>query len=310
MECTTPDVKPAARRDHRHGKHAHSHDHPQDGNRLMWALVLTGGFAIVEIVGGFLAGSLTLLADAGHMLTDAASLALAWVALRVAARPSDRRRTYGYQRLQVLAAFVNSILLLLPVAWIVYEAIVRLRNPAPVMGPLMLTVAGGGLLINVVALVLLRRGDAENLNLRAAYLHVLSDLLGSLAALVAAMVIIFSNWTRIDPLLALLVAGLIVASAGSLLIKSAHILLEGSPEWLDISELERELRVAVQGVVDVHHVHVWSLTSRHPLLTLHARIQPDAAPAIVLQEIKVFLSRRYALEHSTIQLEAADCADD
>jgi cobalt-zinc-cadmium efflux system protein len=276
----------------------------------MWALVLTGGFAIVEIVGGFLAGSLTLLADAGHMLTDAASLALAWVALRVAARPSDRRRTYGYQRLQVLAAFVNSILLLLPVAWIVYEAIVRLRNPAPVMGPLMLTVAGGGLLINVVALVLLRRGDAENLNLRAAYLHVLSDLLGSLAALVAAMVIIFSNWTRIDPLLALLVAGLIVASAGSLLIKSAHILLEGSPEWLDISELERELRVAVQGVVDVHHVHVWSLTSRHPLLTLHARIQPDAAPAIVLQEIKVFLSRRYALEHSTIQLEAADCADD
>jgi cobalt-zinc-cadmium efflux system protein len=310
MECTTPDVKPAARRDHRHGKHAHSHDHPQDGNRLMWALVLTGGFAIVEIVGGFLAGSLTLLADAGHMLTDAASLALAWVALRVAARPSDRRRTYGYQRLQVLAAFVNSILLLLPAAWIVYEAIIRLRNPAPVMGPLMLAVAGGGLLINVVALVLLRRGDAENLNLRAAYLHVLSDLLGSLAALVAAMVIIFSNWTRIDPLLALLVAGLIVASAGSLLIKSAHILLEGSPEWLDISELERELRVAVQGVVDVHHVHVWSLTSRHPLLTLHARIQPDAAPAIVLQEIKVFLSRRYALEHSTIQLEAADCADD
>jgi cobalt-zinc-cadmium efflux system protein len=310
MECTTPDVKPAAGRDHRHGKHAHSHDHPQDGNRLMWALVLTGGFAIVEIVGGFLAGSLTLLADAGHMLTDAASLALAWVALRVAARPSDRRRTYGYQRLQVLAAFVNSILLLLPAAWIVYEAIIRLRNPAPVMGPLMLAVAGGGLLINVVALVLLRRGDAENLNLRAAYLHVLSDLLGSLAALVAAMVIIFSNWTRIDPLLALLVAGLIVASAGSLLIKSAHILLEGSPEWLDISELERELRVAVQGVVDVHHVHVWSLTSRHPLLTLHARIQPDAAPAIVLQEIKVFLSRRYALEHSTIQLEAADCADD
>jgi cobalt-zinc-cadmium efflux system protein len=276
----------------------------------MWALVLTGGFAVVEIVGGFLAGSLTLLADAGHMLTDAASLALAWVALRVAARPSDRRRTYGYQRLQVLAAFVNSILLLLPVAWIVYEAIIRLRNPAPVMGPLMLAVAGGGLLVNVVALVLLRRGDAENLNLRAAYLHVLSDLLGSLAALVAATVIIFTNWTRIDPLLALLVGGLIVASAGSLLIKSAHILLEGSPEWLDIAELEHELRVAVGGVVDVHHVHVWSLTSRHPLVTLHARIQPDAAPAIVLQDIKAFLSRRYSLEHSTIQLEAADCADD
>ncbi len=276
----------------------------------MWALVLTGCFAIVEIAGGFLAHSLTLLADAGHMLTDAASLALAWVALRFAARPSDRRRTYGYQRLQVLAAFVNSILLVLAVLWIAYEAIMRLRNPAPVAGPLMLVVAGGGLLVNLVALVLLRRGDAENLNMRAAYLHVLSDLLGSVMALIAATSIIFTGWTRIDPLLALLVAVLIVVSAGSLLVKSAHILLEGSPEWLDIAELERELRVAVEGVVDVHHVHVWSLTSRHPLLTLHARIHPDAAPAIVLQDIKVFLSRRYAVEHSTIQLEAADCADD
>ena len=144
---------------------------------------------------------------------------------------------------------------------------------------------------------------------RAAYLHVLADLLGSVAALVAATVIIFSGWTRVDPLLAVLVAALIVFSAGSLLVKSAHILLEGSPEWLDIAELEQELRVAVGGVVDVHHVHVWSLTSRHPLLTLHARIQPDAAPAIVLQDIKAFLLRRYALEHSTIQLEASDCAD-
>ncbi len=172
----------------------------------MWALVLTGGFAIVEIAGSFLAHSLTLLADAGHMLTDAASLALAWVALRFASRPSDRRRTYGYQRLQVLAAFVNSILLLLAVLWIAYEAIMRLRNPAPVAGPLMLAVAGCGLLINLVALVLLRGGDAENLNLRAAYLHVLSDLFGSLAALIAATIIIFTGWTRIDPLLALLVA--------------------------------------------------------------------------------------------------------
>ncbi|HEY7377363.1 MAG TPA: cation diffusion facilitator family transporter, partial [Steroidobacteraceae bacterium] len=157
--------------------------------------------------------------------------------------------------------------------------------------------------------VLLKRGDAENMNLRAALLHVMSDLLGSVAALIAALVIIYTGWTTIDPLLALVVAGLIVFSAGSLLMKSAHILLEGSPEWLDISELERELRSAVAGVVDVHHVHVWSLTSRHPLLTLHARIQPDAESAAVLQDIKLFLSRRYALEHSTIQLEAADCVD-
>ena len=297
-------------RERGHDHHAHSHAHSGDGNRLMWALVLTGGFAVVEIAGGFLAHSLTLLADAGHMLTDAASLALAWVALRFASRPSDRRRTYGYQRLQVLAAFVNSILLLLATVWIVYQAVLRLQNPGAVAGELMFGVAAGGLLINIVALLLLRRGDAENLNLRAASLHVLSDLLGSVAALIAALVIIYTGWTRIDPLLALLVAGLIVLSASRLLLQSAHILLEGSPEWLDIPELERELRSAVAGVVDVHHVHVWSLTSRHPLLTLHARLQPGATPALVLQEIKIFLSRRYALEHSTIQLEAADCADD
>ncbi|HEY7377913.1 MAG TPA: cation diffusion facilitator family transporter, partial [Steroidobacteraceae bacterium] len=170
MDCATPDVKPPGR-DRGHDQHGHSHAHPDDGTRLMWALVLTGGFAVVEIVGGFLAHSLTLLADAGHMLTDAASLALAWVALRFASLPSDRRRTYGYQRLQVLAAFVNSMLLLLATAWIVYEAILRLSSPTMVAGPLMLGVAGGGFLVNVVALVLLKRGDAENMNLRAALLH-------------------------------------------------------------------------------------------------------------------------------------------
>ena len=308
MDCATPDVK-TPRRDRGHEHHGHSHSHADDGTRLMWALLLTGGFAVVEIIGGLFAHSLTLLADAGHMLTDAASLALAWVALRFASLPSDRRRTYGYQRLQVLAAFVNSILLLLATGWIVYEAILRLNNPTSVAGPLMLGVAGGGFLVNVVALLLLRQGDAENLNLRAAVLHVFSDLLGSVAALIAALIIIYTGWTRIDPLLALVVAGLIVFSAGSLLTKSAHILLEGSPDWLDISELEHELRTEVAGVIDVHHVHVWSLTSRHPLLTLHARLEPGAESAIVLQDIKVFLSRRYALEHSTIQLEAADCAD-
>ena len=181
----------------------------------MWALVLTGGFAICEIIGGLLAHSLTLLADAGHMFTDTASLALAWAALRISTRPSDRRRTYGYQRLQVLAAFVNSILLLLVVAWISYEALMRLRHPVAVAAPLMLVVAGGGLLINIVALLLLRRGDAENLNVHAAYLHVLSDLLGSLAALFAGTVILFTGWIRIDPLLALAVAGLIVFSTAA-----------------------------------------------------------------------------------------------
>lgn len=289
--------------------HAHAHGHGQDGRRLYWALVLTGGFAVVELIGGWLAQSLTLVADAGHMFTDTASLALAWLALRFASLPSDRKRTYGYHRLQVLAAFVNSLILLAAVLWIGFEAVQRLREPAPVAGPLMLGVAAAGLVINIAALILLHRGDTHNLNMRAAYLHVLSDLLGSLLAITAAAVVILTGWVRIDPILALVVALLIVIAAGSLLRKSAHILLEGTPEWLDIEELEREIKGAVGGVIDVHHVHVWSLTSHHPVVTLHARVEAHASQHLVLQEIKVFLAKRYALEHSTIQLEPADCAD-
>jgi cobalt-zinc-cadmium efflux system protein len=291
----------------------HSHAHPrapaQDGRRLFWALVFTGGFAIVELAGGWLAQSLTLIADAGHMFTDSASLALAWLALRFASMPSDRKRTYGYHRLQVLAAFVNSLILLAAVLWIAFEAIQRLREPAPVAGPLMLGIAGAGLVVNIGALILLHGGDTHNINIRAAYMHVLSDLLGSLLAITAAVVVTYTGWVRIDPMLALVVALLIVIAATSLLRKSSHILLEGTPEWLDIEELQRELRGAVSGVIDVHHVHVWSLTSHHPVITLHARVDAQASSHMVLREIKVFLARRYALEHSTIQLEPADCAD-
>jgi cobalt-zinc-cadmium efflux system protein len=288
---------------------AHAHEPAHDSRRLLWALLFTAGFAMIELAGGLFAGSLTLIADAGHMFTDAASLALAWVALRFARLPSDRKRTYGYQRLQVLAAFANSLVLLGAVVWIGYEAIERLRSPAPISGPLMLGVAVTGLLVNAGALVLLHGGDTHNLNLRAAYLHVLSDLLGSLLAITAAVVVVRTGWLPIDPILALVLAVLIVIAATGLMRKSAHILLEGSPEWLDIEELQRELRLAVAGVVDVHHVHVWSLTTHHPLVTLHARIASDAAPGPVLQEIKAFLARRYALDHSTIQLEPDDCAD-
>lgn len=312
MQRRSPHAHTAAAGRHAGHAHAHAHTHraAHDGPRLLWALVLTGGFAIIELIGGLLAQSLTLMADAGHMFTDTVSLALAWVALRFADFPSDRRRTYGYQRLQVLAAFVNSLLLIAAVAWLVHEAIQRLQDPAPVAGPLMLAIAAGGLAINVVALVLLHRGEALNLNIHAAYLHVLSDLLGSLMALIAATVVMTTGWMQIDPILALAVAVLIVRSAVVLMIKSAHILLEGSPDWLDIEELQRELRTTVAGVVDVHHVHVWCLTSQHPLLTLHARIHPGASAELVLAEIKTFLSVRYALEHSTIQIEPAGCADD
>jgi cobalt-zinc-cadmium efflux system protein len=291
------------------------HDHAHHGagadnqRRVFWALLLTGGFMLAEVVGGALAGSLALIADAGHMLTDAAALALAWAAFQVGRWPRDARRTYGYHRFQVLAAFVNGLTLTAIVGWIAIEAVRRLFTPVEVLGGLMLAIAGVGLLVNLAAFEILRRGDRENLNVRGAALHVLGDLLGSVAAIVAAAVILWTGWTPIDPLLSLLVAALILRSAWGLLRKSAHILLEGAPDWLDVAELRGAVVAALPAIRDIHHVHVWMLTSERPLITLHAEVAPDADHQRALAAIREVLHDRFGIDHATIQLETATCAD-
>lgn len=222
-----------------HPSHAHDHAHglPNSGRLLGIAFALTGTFMIVEFVGGVLSNSLALLADAGHMLTDTAALALAWAATRIAARPADTKRSFGYQRLRVLAAFVNGCALLFIVAWIAFEAVQRLANPVPVDAETMLWIGGIGLAINLIVFALLSRGDSHDMNVAAATLHVLGDLLGSIAAITAAIVIMIFGWLPIDPLLSLVVGALIVRSAIALVRRSAHILMEGSPDWLDVGEL-------------------------------------------------------------------------
>jgi cobalt-zinc-cadmium efflux system protein len=307
---------------HSHGApHGHSHEHrhehghapPVDADnqrRVFWAMLLTGGFMAVEVAGGLISGSLALLADAGHMLTDTASLALAWLAFKLGRKPADNARSYGYQRFQVLAAFVNGATLLAIVGWIAVAAVGRLLNPQPVMGSAMIAVAVLGLVVNLVALRLLHGGDQHNLNLQGAALHVLGDLLGSVAAIAAAVVILTTGWTPIDPLLSLLVAGLILRSAWMLVRQSGHILLEGTPSHLDIEQIKRELPDAVPAVSDVHHVHAWSLTAERPLVTLHANVHEGADHGRVLRAIKAHLSDRFAVEHSTVQLEPGRCADD
>ena len=305
-------------RDHGHERgHGHDHGHghapPVDADnqrRVFWAMLVTGGFMAVEVAGGLISGSLALLADAGHMLTDTASLGLAWVAFKLGRKPADTARSYGYQRFQVLAAFVNGATLIAIVGWIAVEAVGRLLTPQPVMGGTMMAVAVLGLIVNLVAFRLLHGGDQRNLNLRGAALHVLGDLLGSLAAIAAAVVILTTGWTPIDPLLSLLVAGLILRSAWMLVRQSGHILLEGTPSHLDIEEIKRELPAAVPAVSDVHHVHAWSLTAERPLVTLHANVRAGADHSRVLQAIKTHLSERFAVEHSTVQLEPGPCADD
>jgi cobalt-zinc-cadmium efflux system protein len=293
------------------GGHSHDHDHASGSGTLLGiALALTAAFMAVEFVGGLWAGSLALLADAGHMLTDAAALSIAWAAVRIAMRPADLRRTFGYQRLRVIATFVNGCALLFITAWIAIEAVQRFLDPAPVQGSIILWIGSAGLVVNLIVFALLRRGDSHDMNIAAATLHVLSDLLGSVAAIVAALVIIYTGWTPIDPLLSLVVCLLIVRSAWSLIRRSTHILMEGSPEGLDVAELRRTLEARVPAIRDVHHIHSWLVGPQEKLLTMHASVTTTADHASVLREAKAVLAERYGITHATIQIEAEECADE
>jgi cobalt-zinc-cadmium efflux system protein len=289
------------------GEHSH---HKGSIGRIRIALALTGTFMLVEVVGGILSGSLALLADAGHMLTDTMALALSAAAFSMSARPADHKRSYGYQRFQILAAFVNGLSLLLIVGWILFEAVQRLLQPSPVLGQTMLLVASAGLVVNIVVFLVLHRGDQENLNMRGAALHVLGDLLGSIAAIVAALIILSTGWMPIDPLLSVVVAGLIFRSAWHLVKRSAHVLLEGAPEWLDMDDIKSKIVAANPEVKEIHHVHVWGLTPQHPMLTMHValnELQPNTTA--IVRRIKELLSREYGIRHSTIEVECDDCAD-
>jgi cobalt-zinc-cadmium efflux system protein len=278
--------------------------------RVIAALVLTAAFMIVEVIGGLFAGSLALLADAGHMLTDTMALALAAFAFHVGKRPADGRLTYGYRRFQMLAAFVNGLGLLLIVGWILFEAVTRFLHPEVVLGGTMFVVATLGLLVNLIAFVVLHGGDRENLNIRGAALHVAGDLLGSVAAIAAAVVIIFTGWMPIDPILSVAVALLILRSAGVLVRRSAHVLLEGAPEWLDVAAMQQLIVSRVPGVGSIHHVHVWGLTPQHLMLTMHVRVEAEPArPTDVIRDVKIVLREAYGIDHSTIEIEREICAD-
>jgi len=296
--------------DHDHG---HDHVHAAEGSnlrRVMIALVMTGTFMIVEVIGGIISGSLALLADAGHMLTDTMALALAAMAFHVSKRPPDGNLTYGYQRFQILAAFVNGLSLLAIVGWILFEAVSRFISPRDILGETMLVVAAAGLVVNLVSFTVLHTGDQENLNIRGAALHVAGDLLGSVAAIVAAIVIIYTGWTLIDPLLSVAVAGLILRSAWSLVKRSAHVLLEGAPEWLDVDAMQERIVANVPGVGEIHHVHIWGLTPQQLMLTMHMSLgEPVASQSDVIRSVKSFLKQEYGIGHSTIELEVDGCAD-
>ena len=288
-----------------------NHDHGHTGNetRVFWAMVLTGSFMVAEVIGGVMSGSLALLSDAGHMLADFVSLALAWFAFRVARRKPDIRRSYGYHRFQVLAAFVNGLTLFAIAGWITVEAVRRLADPIEVLAGPMLVIAVVGLLVNVVSFAILQGGDRENLNIRGAALHVLGDLLGSLAAITASLIILWTGWMPIDPILSVGVSVLILRTAYTIVRKSGHILLEGTPENVDPSDISDELKAAVPEVTDVHHVHIWSLTSGRPVVTLHAVLADGAEQDDALAAVHRALDELFGLSHATVQIERKQCPD-
>ena len=277
--------------------------------RIFIAMWLTGGFMVAEVVGGLISGSLALIADAGHMATDTAALGLAWLAFRLSQRPADTSRSYGYHRGEVLAAFVNGIAMLALVLWILVEAVQRLFAPVEIMGGIMLWIAVGGLLVNCVAFWLLHGGSKENLNIQGAAVHVLGDLLGSVAAIIAAGVIIWTGWTPIDPLLSIAVALLVLRSAWFIARQSAHILMEGAPPGLEPARIKSDLLGNIDGLEDVHHVHTWSLNQERPLVTLHARIHEDADADALLKAINARLMEKFKVDHVTVQLEKGVCTD-
>jgi len=288
---------------HEHHGHSHRHEHGRErgGQRLVVALFILAGFTLVEAVGGYLANSIALLAEAAHMLADSASLLLAVIAVRAARRPADARRTYGHRRYQPLAAFVNGQLLLLLTAGVVYEAVRRLLHPPVVNGQLMVGIAVLGGVANLVALLALTGG--HSLNERSARAHVMSDLLGSVAASAAAIIILLTGWTLADPLLSLVISALILRSAWAITRESADVLLEGVPAGFDVADIEAALRGYVPGLIGVHHVHVWTMTGEHPTVTLHANLAPGTVHGDALSAIHARLRERLNVEHTTVQIE-------
>ncbi|MES1937345.1 cation diffusion facilitator family transporter [Salinisphaera hydrothermalis C27AD] len=305
--------------DHAHGPHdhdhggGHDHDHGLGGHHhhgsgkvLVFSLCFTFGFAIVEVVGGWLSGSLALLSDAGHMFTDTSSLAIGAFAAWLSRRPASKSHSFGLQRAEVLGALVNAVMMIGVVVAIAISAIHRFFQPEPVVGGMVMIIAGIGLLVNILIGYILLRGE-QTMNVRGALLHVLGDLMGSVAALVAGFVIMFTGWTPIDPLLSLFVCVLICLSAIPLLREVVRVLMEGVPKGVDAAGVSRAL-ADVEGVRSVHDLHIWSLSSSQRALAAHIEIARLADWDTILPRLQTLLADRYAITHTTLQPEDRETA--
>ncbi len=279
---------------------AHHHDH-SNRNTLLWAVAITFGFACVEAVSGWLANSLALIGDAGHMLTDASALGLAAFAAWLAKRPPSQRHSYGLVRAEIIAALINSLFMIIVVIAIIIAAIERLQTPRDVSGVTVMIVAFIGLLVNLAVAWVLHSGE-QTLNIRAALLHVMGDLLGSVAALIAGIVIYYTGWTTIDPILSLIICALILVFSVRLLREALHVIMEGVPFSLELPEVEQTI-IAVEGVESVHDLHVWSVASGTIALSAHVVIRDADQWQALLVQLQTLLHDRFDIHHTTLQPE-------
>jgi cobalt-zinc-cadmium efflux system protein len=289
--------------------HAHSHHHGATGSVLRWSLVATFAFVIVEVIAGLKAHSLALLSDAGHNFTDAGAILLAWVGYYMQSKPADEIKTYGYHRAGVLSAFVNALTLLALSAWIFYESIVRLSHPESVHENIMIVVAALGLVVNSAIMLGLRSASKHDLNVRSAFVHMLGDALGCFAIIAGAIVIHYTGWVQLDPLLSIVIGILIVWTARDIVRESLNILLEGLPRGIGLRDVTASMR-GVEGVLDVHDLHIWSLGSSTHALSCHVLIEdvPPSASDAILQRVNGMLAERFHISHTTVQFEHVSCA--
>ena len=288
--------------DHDHAGHSHSHVTTTNRNRLVLSLVMIAGFMVVEVVVGFLAGSVALVADAGHMLVDALAIALSLVALHLAARPAKGSMTFGLKRVEILSAQVNGITLFVLAGYVIYESVHRLIEPSNVLGGWVLVTAAIGAVVNIVVLFILSGADRRSLNIEGSYQHVLMDLLGSVAAIVAGAVILVTGYNRADAIAALLVALLMIRSAWGLVSQSTRVLLEAAPLGID-PDAVGETIVRHPGVVGVHDLHIWEVTSGFGALSAHLTVARDTDCHAVRREVEAVLQERFALSHTTLQVD-------
>ena len=293
---------------HDHGPH-HHHHHAGTGSRLKWSLAVTSLFVLIEIAAGFRAHSLALLSDAGHNFTDAVALFLSWFGFYLQAKPANEIKTYGYHRAGVLAAFVNALTLLALSAWILYESVQRLRQPEPVDQTIMLAISAVALAMNGGIMFSLRAASKDDINVRSAFIHMLGDAVGSAAIMAGALVIRFTGWLQVDPILSIILSVLIVWTAWDIVRESLNILLEGLPRGIDL-RLVGEAMKSVAGVLDVHDLHIWSLGSSTHALSCHVLIEdvPPSASDAILRGVNRLLADQYRIFHTTVQFEHVSCA--